>query len=418
MTVDNTVNAHDHTARDHTALSHTELSHTELSQTVWAGLVGQEAAVATLARAASEPGSMTHAWLITGPPGSGRSNAAKAFAAALLTGDHGKTVSAAARRALAGTHESMTVMTTQKSLISISEVRQIVAQAQAAPVNANWRVVIIEDADRMTERTSNVLLKAIEEPPPATVWILCAPSPQDVLTTIRSRCRNINLRIPPEAAVAQLLTHRDGVDPQLARWAAAAAQNHIGRAKYLATSEVARATRQAILAIPQQLGSLGETVRLAGEVVEQATSRAAERTKERNQKEKEALLATLGVEPGTNPPPALRAHVRRLEEEQKRRDARARNDELDSVLLELLALYRDVLMWGLGQRDKLINRDSESLIGQLANNSSPVTTLKQIDVLQQARARLQTNTTPLIIMEAALIGLSHPYSAAAMSERL
>lgn len=392
----------------------TDANHSSMAGTVWADLVGQDAAIATLARAASDPQSMTHAWLITGPPGSGRSNAAKAFAAALLTPDHGASLSPQATRALAGTHESMTVMSTQKSIISIDEVRDIVGQAQASPVNADWRVVIIEDADRMTERTSNVLLKALEEPPPATVWILCAPSPQDVLTTIRSRCRNVNLRIPPTEAIAELLSTRDGIDPQMAKWAASAAQSHIGRAKYLATHSEARQVRDRVLRIPLKLDSLGATVRLAGHTVDEATARASARTKDRNEREKAHLLETLGVEPGKNPPPAVRSQIKRLEDEQKRRDSRARNDELDSILLELLALHRDVLMWGLGEREGFINVGSEDLIEQLASNSDPVTVLKQIDVLQQARARLQTNTTPLLIMEAAFIGLSRPWSSAAL----
>lgn len=383
-----------------------------MSGTVWADLVGQDAAIATLARAASDPQSMTHAWLLTGPPGSGRSNAAKAFAAALLTPDHGATLSAQAKRALAGTHESMTVISTQKSVISIDEVRDIVGKAQAAPVNADWRVVIIEDADRMTERTSNVLLKAIEEPPPATVWILCAPSPQDVLMTIRSRCRNVNLRIPPVKAIAQLLNTRNGIDPEVATWAASAAQNQIGRAKYLATNADARQVREQILRIPLKFDSLGATVRLAGETLEQATTRASDRTKDRNAQEKEELLRTLGVEPGKNPPPAVRSQIKRLEDEQKRRDSRARNDELDAVFLELLALYRDVLMWGMGEKENLINVGDEQLISSIADSSDPVTTLKQIEVLQLARTRLQTNTAPLLIVEAAFIGLSRPWSPA------
>ncbi len=355
---------------------------------------------------------MTHAWLITGPPGSGRSNAARAFAAALLSGDAGETTSPAAVRALAGTHESMTVMSTQKSLISIDEVRDLVSRAQSAPVNAEWRVVIIEDADRMAERTSNVLLKAIEEPPPATVWILCAPSPQDVLTTIRSRCRNVNLRIPPTEAIAELLHVRDGVDRDTAIWAAAAAQNHIGRAKYLATSGTARAERARVLDIPEKLTSLGATVRLAGRIADEAAERAKTRTEERNAREREHLLETLGVEPGRSVPPAVRAQVRRLEEEQKRKSVRARNDEIDAILLELLSLYRDVLLCQLGLSDGWINRGEEERIRAQASASDAASTLRRIDLIGQARDRLATNMTPQLIVEAAFIGLSNPWLTA------
>lgn len=186
-------------------------------------LVGQDDVITQLKHALYSPGAMTHAWLFTGPPGSGRSNAARAFAAALISG--GEEQGDVTARVLKGHHESLTIMSTQKSVIAIDEVRELVTRAQSAPVNSPWRVVIIEDADRMSERTANVLLKAIEEPPPATVWLLCAPSPIDVLTTIRSRCRPVRLRIPSRDAVAQLLIERDHVDPDRAKWAAAVAQN-------------------------------------------------------------------------------------------------------------------------------------------------------------------------------------------------
>ena len=385
---------------------------------VWDDLVGQDTAIDQLwqaARATESGGAsaaMTHAWLITGPPGSGRSNAARAFAAALLSPDRGESRSLEAQRALAGTHESMTIMATQKSLITIDEVRELVSQAQSAPVNAPWRVMIIEDADRMAERTSNVLLKAIEEPPPATVWILCAPSPQDVLTTIRSRCRSVTLRIPPTEAIAELLQTRDGVDADTALWAAAAAQNHIGRAKHLATNDEARTRRARILDIPQTLTSLGSTVRMAGRIVEEATDRAKERSAERDAAERAALLEALGVEPGKAVPPSMRGQVKRLEEEQKRRSTRARNDEIDAMLLELLSLYRDVLLCQLGLTEGWINRGDEERIREQAAASDALSTLRRIDVIGQARSRLSTNMTPLLIVEAAFIGLSNPWLTA------
>ena len=379
---------------------------------VWHELVGQERAVAELSRAA-EPGSpaMTHAWLLTGPPGSGRSNAARAFAAALLAPGQDRD-EPDVRRALGGTHESMTVLSTQKSVISIDEVRSLVATAHQAPVNAPWRVVIIEDADRMAERTSNVLLKAIEEPPPQTVWILCAPSPQDVLTTIRSRCRSVTLRVPSPQAVAALLESSAGIDPDTARWAAHASQSHIGRARRLATAPNARSERAVVLDIPRQLRSIGSTVRLAARIVDMAKERAKERTEERNAQEKEQLLRTLGLEAGTRVPPSARAQIRRLEEEQKRRDVRARNDELDSIFIELLSLYRDVLAQQLGAESGRINVEEDERIASLAAEGDANTTLMRIDVLRQARERLGTTMAPALIVESAFIGLSNPWITA------
>ncbi|MDN6373905.1 MAG: DNA polymerase III subunit delta', partial [Brevibacterium aurantiacum] len=334
-------------------------------------LVGQDDVITQLKHALYSPGAMTHAWLFTGPPGSGRSNAARAFAAALISG--GEEQGDVTARVLKGHHESLTIMSTQKSVIAIDEVRELVTRAHSAPVNSPWRVVIIEDADRMSERTANVLLKAIEEPPPATVWLLCAPSPIDVLTTIRSRCRPVRLRIPSRDAVAQLLIERDHVDPDRAKWAAAVAQNHIGRAKYMALNESADEERRQILAIPGKLTSVGATIRLAGRIVDEAAETAKSRVEERNASERSDLMATLGIESEKSIPPSARSQIRKLEEEQKRRSVRARNDELDRIFLELMSLYRDILMYQLGIREGWINAGEVDLISEQANRDGPDT---------------------------------------------
>lgn len=346
-------------------------------------LVGQDDVITQLKHALYSPGAMTHAWLFTGPPGSGRSNAARAFAAALISG--GEEQGDVTARVLKGHHESLTIMSTQKSVIAIDEVRELVTRAQSAPVNSPWRVVIIEDADRMSERTANVLLKAIEEPPPATVWLLCAPSPIDVLTTIRSRCRPVRLRIPSRDAVAQLLIERDHVDPDRAKWAAAVAQNHIGRAKYMALNESADEERRQILAIPGKLTSVGATIRLAGRIVDEAAETAKSRVEERNASERSDLMATLGIESEKSIPPSARSQIRKLEEEQKRRSVRARNDELDRIFLELMSLYRDILMYQLGIREGWINAGEVDLISEQANRDGPDTTLLRIDAITEAR---------------------------------
>lgn len=370
-------------------------------------LVGQDEVTRQLRAALTTPGAMTHAWLFTGPPGSGRSNAARAFAAALISG--GEEPSAVSARVLKGQHESLTVMSTQKSVISIDEVRTLVSRAQSAPINSAWRVVIIEDADRMAERTANVLLKSIEEPPPATVWLLCAPSPIDVLTTIRSRCRSVRLRIPSREAVAELLVRRDGVDPERAQWAAAVSQSHIGRARHLALDASATKEREKILAIPDTLTSVGATIRRAGRIVEDATESSKARVEDRNAKERGELMAILGIDGEKSIPPSARSQIRRLEEEQKRRSVRARNDELDRIFLELLSLYRDILMYQLGIRDGWINAGQLDLIAAHGERDGPDTTLLRIDAIGDARRRLQTNMSPVLIVEAAFVLLSNPW---------
>lgn len=370
-------------------------------------LVGQDDVVTQLEYALRSPGAMTHAWMFTGPPGSGRSNAARAFAAALISG--GEDENDVTARVLKGHHESLTIMSTQKSVIAIDEVRELVTRAQSAPVNSAWRVVIIEDADRMTERTANVLLKAIEEPPPATVWLLCAPSPIDVLTTIRSRCRPVRLRIPSRDAVAKLLIERDHVDEDRAHWAAAVAQNHIGRAKYMALNKSAGEERKQILAIPGKLTSVGATIRLAGRIVDEAAETAKSRVEERNAAERTELMTTLGLEGEKTIPPSARSQIRKLEEEQKRRSVRARNDELDRIFLELMSLYRDILMYQLGIHDGWINAGEVDLISEQANRDGPDTTLLRIDAITEARRRLQTNMSPVLIVESAFVLLSNPW---------
>ncbi|MGO1264564.1 MAG: DNA polymerase III subunit delta', partial [Brevibacterium aurantiacum] len=242
----------------------------------------------------------------------------------------------------------------------------------------------------------------------ATVWLLCAPSPIDVLTTIRSRCRPVRLRIPSRDAVAQLLIERDHVDPDRAKWAAAVAQNHIGRAKYMALNESADEERRQILAIPGKLTSVGATIRLAGRIVDEAAETAKSRVEERNASERSDLMATLGIESEKSIPPSARSQIRKLEEEQKRRSVRARNDELDRIFLELMSLYRDILMYQLGIREGWINAGEVDLISEQANRDGPDTTLLRIDAITEARRRLQTNMSPVLIVESAFVLLSNP----------
>jgi len=224
------------------------------------------------AAAAAAGLAMTHAWLVTGPPGSGRSNAARAFAAALqCTGPvPGCGQCKPCRDVMAGSHPDVVRLATEKLIITMEEVKTLIGEAQRRPWTGRWRVILVEDADRMAERTTNVLLKSIEEPPPQTVWLLCTPSADDVLPTIRSRCRLVTLRIPPADAVAELLVRRDGADPELAARAARASQSHIGLARHLATDADAWDRRRRLLLAPVSLRSVGDAVLAAASLVEAA----------------------------------------------------------------------------------------------------------------------------------------------------
>ncbi|GAA3219300.1 DNA polymerase III subunit delta' [Oerskovia jenensis] len=373
--------------------------------TVWDDVVGQEHAVEMLSAAATDPAAMTHGWLLTGPPGSGRSNAARAFAAALQCEQGGCGVCQACTTTLAGTHADVKIVATEKVTIAIDEVRELVGLASRRPSQGRWRVIIVEDADRMAERTTNVLLKAIEEPPPRTVWILCAPSPQDVLVTIRSRCRGVALRVPPVEAVARLLVARDGVDPVVAEAAARAAQSHIGLARRLARDGKARERRSSVLSLARRIRGVGDAVVAAGELVEVAQAEAKAATEERDAIEKAELLRALGVEPGGTMPPRLRSQLTDLEKDQKRRATRHQRDVLDRSMLDLLSLYRDVLVVQLGAQVDLVNAELAETVQALAEDSTPEQTVRRMDAIGVARERLGGNVAPLLALEAMAIAL-------------
>jgi len=377
----------------------------------WSDLVGQEAAIESLLDAASDPTAMTHSWLITGPPGSGRSNLAFAFATTLLQGElapaPGEQASAEAARIAAQvdarSHPDLAVLATDRVIISIDEVRHLVSQSQFSPSVAPYRVIVIEDADRMTERTSNVLLKALEEPPPRTVWILCAPSEADLIPTIRSRVRSVRLRVPTVTEVADLLVRRDGVDPALAATAAREAQNHIGMAHRLATDADARARRARSLELVLGVQSVSGAVLAAEQLVAVATDDAKALTAIREEEERAVALRSLGVEPGGTVPPALRASLKALEEDQKRRATRSVRDGIDRVLVDLMSLHRDVLLLQLGADTELVNEAVRPQLERLARDSDPRRSLAALDAIALARRRIDGNVPPALALEAMLI---------------
>jgi DNA polymerase III subunit delta' len=391
--------------------------------TVWDDVVGQEAAIVTLKhavqaatemvaagpRSATVPG-MTHAWLLTGPPGSGRSTAARAFAAALQCPEGGCGHCKPCLTALAGTHADVSLIATEHVQLRVDDVRPLIQTAQRSPSAGRWRVIVIEDADRLNDSSGNVLLKAIEEPPPRTVWLLCAPSADDVLVTIRSRCRRIGLRIPPVDAVAALLVRRDGADPAVATFAARSAQSHIGLARRLALDEGARIRRREVLKLPGKLRSVGAAVLAAGQLVEVAAEESKARTTERDAAERAALLHSLGAEGLSTLPPAVRAQVRQLEENQKRRATRAQRDVLDRSLVDLLSLYRDVLVLqfgaiGEGSGVELVNAELAELLWSEAQTSTATATLRRMEAIGQARERIEANVSPLLAVEALMVQL-------------
>ncbi len=362
--------------------------------------------MAALRRAvAGEPHAMSHAWLIVGPPGSGRSNAARAFAAALQCPFGGCGTCNDCRTSLSGAHPDVTLVRTEQLSIGVEEVRDLVRRASMRPTLRRWQMIVVEDADRVTERGADALLKSIEEPAPKTIWLLCAPTADDVVATIRSRCRLLTLQTPTPASVARLLRERDGVEAGMADYAARIAQGHVGRARVLATSEKARGRRQAVLAIPARLQGLGGCLSAAADLVEACSVDTAAVTDDLNAGERAALEEALGFGTRGARPRQAQAALKDLEDQQKARTKRLQRDAIDRALTELTGYYRDVLSVQTGAPAALINTELSSQIAAAARKSSPEATLRRIDALLGCRTALEGNVPPLLAVEAALIGL-------------
>lgn len=376
---------------------------------VWDELAGQADAIATF-RAAAEQSvsgeasrSMTHSWLITGPPGSGRSNLAYAFATALLSPGTVDGDEATRRQVSARTHPDLGVLSTDTVIIKIDDVRKLVASSSFSPSVSSYRVMVIEDADRMMEHASNVMLKALEEPPPRTVWILCAPSEADLLPTIRSRVRSVRLRVPAVAEVAALIVSRDGVDLALATRAAREAQSHIGMAHRLAINADARRRRESTLTTALGIRSVSDAVNAAAALLSLAGDDAKAFTEQSDAEDRDRALRSLGVEPGGTIPPRLRSQLRELEDDQKRRAKRSLNDGIDRIMVDLQSLYRDILMLQLGVGDDLVNVNILSALVEASRLASAETTLATLDAIAVARTRVAGNVAPTLALEAMLV---------------
>lgn len=364
---------------------------------VWGDLVGQEEVVATLSNAVA--GQMTHAWLFTGPPGSGRSNAAIAFATALQCEQGGCTTCHSCVTAAAGSHPDIAVINTDGLSIGVDAARDVVRRSALHPSVGRYQILVVEDADRLTDQAANALLKAIEEPAPGTVWLLCAPAVEDVITTIRSRCRPVLLRTPPASAIARLLHERDGIDPQVAYQAAAAAQGHIGRARGLARDPEARRRRSEILALPVGLRGLGDCLRAAQRIDQEATARATERCDVLDEKELANLKTAWGVEDRGKRPAGYAGALSSLTKEQERRRKRMARDAIDGVLLDLLSFQRDVLAVQLRTGAEPINADVVDDIAQMAERTTAEHTIESIDAIVACRDALQANAAPQLALE-------------------
>lgn len=379
--------------------------------TVFDDLVGQGPVVAQLraavAAARQGSGGMTHAWLFTGPPGSGRETAATAFAAALQCVEEpaGCGYCASCHQVLQGTHADLEIVRPQGLSYSVKETRELVMRAASSPSGGRWRIVLFEDADRATEAAANALLKAIEEPPPRTVWLLCAPSPDDLVMTIRSRCRLVTLRTPSAGAVTDLLVQRDGVEYELASAAARAAQGDIGRARQLASDASVRQRRQEVLSVPARLTAVGPAVMAAEALVKAAEAEAKALTEELNESETSAMRQALGESAKGRMPRGTAGAMKELEDRQKSRATRLKRDALDRTLLDLASFYRDVLTLRFGAPVPLVNEDRLPELQAHARRLPAEAVIRRLDAIMDCRGRLAANVNPLLAVEAMMLEL-------------
>lgn len=379
---------------------------------VWDSLVGQKPVIDMLSRIAQgDPSQITQSWLICGPPGSGRSNMARAFAAALESPDHGMSAepTRVTQQVLAGTHPDVTVLTTNKVTIGIDQVREIITTSEQMPATAPWRIIIIEDVDRMLERTTNVLLKEIEEPAEHCIWLLCAPSAQDVLPTIRSRTRIVNLAVPSTQAVAGFLTSTTNVEPKVAQRAARLAEGHIGIAKLYATDERVMSDRDELVVGVLNLARASDAVLLAGNLIDNAKAQAEADANRITAGQEAEFRRINGLAPSDRIPPKLRGAFNQIakKDDVKRLVTRRTRDVLDRALNSIASIYRDVAVLQNNAEDSvgLINLENRSSITELSVRLNRAGAVTRLDEVAHARKRLAGNGNPLLVFEALFCAL-------------
>lgn len=377
---------------------------------VWNTIVGQQPVVDMLRGIAEgDPAHIAQSWLFCGPPGSGRSNVAIAFAAALECPRHGCGECEVCRAILERRHPDVQVMATDKVTIGIDEVRRLVEDSEETPHTSPWRVIIIEDVDRMLERTTNVLLKEVEEPAEHTIWMLCAPSPQDVLPTIRSRTRLVTLAVPQTKDVAAFIEKDCGVDERLALRCARLSEGHIGIARLYAKDDQALADRDELVVGVLNLRRVSDAVVLADTLLKNAKTQAETSVERSVEREKAEFRRINGLKDKDPIPSVLRSQWNAIgkKEDRTRRATRLVRDVLDRSLNSIASIYRDVAVIQNGAVDAvgIVNLENKRAIYDLSARIGREGAVDRMDRIALTRRRLRGNGNAQLDFEALLCSL-------------
>lgn len=317
---------------------------------------------------------MAHSWLFTGPPGAGRSVVAKAFAAALVCTDEKEIGCGRCQGCLdtfADKHTDVVHVVPEELSIPIDTVRKIIDQAARLPTISAWRVIIIDDADRLTQEAADAFLKTVEEPPASTVIIMCAPStdPQDFSQTLRSRCRHLYIPAPSRGEIVRMLID-EGASESDAALAAAASLRHVGRARRLVSTPAVQQRRAAALNLAELIFHGDQAFKAVATLIKTAEKEAKTDFEEVDEAERQALANALGIgAKGKGAAKALQgasSTVKDLEKKQKARGTRRSRDIMDLALVDLAALYRDAMIIRSGAQVELNHPDFEGLAREIA----------------------------------------------------
>lgn len=358
-----------------------------------------------------DPRAMSHSWLFTGPPGSGRSYAALDLAAALMcTGvDEGKPLGCgecdACQQVLEQhSHTDLVFIQPQELSISVDSVREIITRAATQPTVAAWRVVVIDKADRLTDGAANALLKTVEEPPERTVIVMCSPSadPEDFSQTLRSRCRHLYIPAPSVGAIVKELVDAGAAEGD-ARLAAITSQRNIGRARRLVNDPAAQKRRTMSINLAEDVFHGSVAFQSVTALINAVTKESKEAHADADEQEIAKLEQAFGAGgrgKGTQKVQRdVNSAVRELKDLQKKRATRRQRDLLDIALIDLAGIYRDALITASGADVQLTHPDFQKLSEELAHRVGEPGLVDCQTAIARCREQLDQNASPQVAFD-------------------